>query len=326
MTLILIDARSDSLTVSWPAAEGISNYILEYKTTNDDDDFQLLSDKLTQPQARKRNLTPGQGYLFRVKVSGEEEWMTHNEPFTCLEQQDADQAMDAPKVVNAGSNQTLNISWQKIEGASVELQMRENQGGNEWKTIAASLSGLQVNKKNLDSKYGYQFRCRPSSGSCAFSPPSEPEVARGLSAGIHRFFNGLEDGTLLRSGQTQPVPLADALGGKEFVLLYASAHWCPPCRQFTPMLGNWYKMNKKFAEIIFLSCDHDESGFQNYFASSHPWMAVDYEDDAREHLLAAIRVQGIPRLVVMSGKTGRILVDNAVGQPLDVNQWRALDK
>ena len=55
-------------------------------------------------------------------------------------------------------------------------------------------------------------------------------------------------------------------------------------------------------------------------------MAVDYDDDAREQLMAAIKVQGIPRLVVLSGKNGRILVDNAVGQPLDVNSWRALEK
>jgi len=289
-----------------------------------------LSDKLSQPQARKRNLSPDQKYFFRVASADdkEEAWVTHSEPFVCLSKEQDEKSMPAPKVTNAGSNQALHISWTKAEdnSAGYELQMRENQGGKEWSTIAPSLSGTEVKKKNLDSKFGYQFRCRVAgSDDEPFSQPSEPLVARGLSNGIQRFFNSLDDGTLLRSGQQKPVPLADALGGKEFVLLYASAHWCPPCRQFTPMLANWYKMNRKHAEIVFLSCDHDDSGFRNYFAS-HPWMAVDFDDDARENLLAAIRVQGIPRLVVLSGKTGRILVDNAVGQPLDVNQWRALDK
>jgi hypothetical protein len=53
---------------------------------------------------------------------------------------------------------------------------------------------------------------------------------------------------------------------------------------------------------------------------------VDYDDDARDNLMAAIRVSGIPRLVVLSGKNGKILVDNAAGQPFDLNKWRALDK
>jgi len=79
------------------------------------------------------------------------------------------------------------------------------------------------------------------------------------------------------------------------------------------------------AEVVFLSCDHDEKGFENYFATM-PWKAVAFEDDSRENLLSYIRVQGIPRLVVLDGKTGRILVDNAVGQPLDVNQWRRIAK
>mmetsp|Transcript_46264 Transcript_46264/g.112128 ORF Transcript_46264/g.112128 Transcript_46264/m.112128 type:complete len:370 (-) Transcript_46264:490-1599(-) len=362
MSVILVDARSDSLTVSWPAAAAAAaeqenvKYRLEYKSGDDsttteaeNDGFTLLSDKLSQPQARKRNLTPGTEYFFRVQavVDGDDNdtWITHSEPFSCLTADQESQSLEAPKVSHPGLNQNLHISWNSSSSAAdatskYELQMRENQGGTEWKTIAPSLSGREVKKKNLTSTLGYQFRVRLSEKDAAsapffFSPPSEAVVARGLSAGIQRFFGSLgNNGTLLRNGQKEPVPLADALGGKEFVLLYASAHWCPPCRQFTPMLANWYKSASnrtlgggRAAEIVFLSCDHDEDGFRGYFQSSHPWMAVDYEDDAREQLLAAIRVQGIPRLVVLSGKTGRILVDNAaVGQPLDINQWRALEQ
>ena len=72
-----------------------------------------------------------------------------------------------------------------------------------------------------------------------FSPPSESMVTLRLSDGVKRLFNGLYDGTLLQSPNQKPIQLADALGEKEFILLYASAHWCPPCRQFTPMLANW---------------------------------------------------------------------------------------
>lgn len=47
------------------------------------------------------------------------------------------------------------------------------------------------------------------------------------------------------------------------------------------------------------------------------WAAVPLDDDAgREQLMARIKVTSIPRLVVLDGKTGRISVDNAVGQPI----------
>lgn len=173
----------------------------------------------------------------------------------------------------------------------------------------------------------HQFRVRSNSNANSFSPPSEAMVAKGLSQALRkRWFNTLEgNGTLLQSGSTlRPVPLADALGGKEFVLFYVSAHWCPPCRKFTPMLANWYKTPavRPCVEVVFLSADHDRDGFESYFRASHPWMAIAYEDDTRENLQSVLQVQGIPRLVVIDASTGNIVENNAVGKPLDLNQWR----
>ena len=78
-------------------------------------------------------------------------------------------------------------------------------------------------------------------------------------------------------------------------------------------------------EVVFLSADHDERSFQQYFKTM-PWLAVDFDDDTREMLMSQIKVTGIPRLVVLSSRTGRIVVDNAVGQPLDITKWRTMDK
>ena len=33
-----------------------------------------------------------------------------------------------------------------------------------------------------------------------------------------------------------------ALAGKDIIMFYFSAHWCPPCRGFTPMLKDFYEV------------------------------------------------------------------------------------
>jgi len=347
MAIELVDARHDSLTVTWPVTAGAKRYVLELKpaaaVANDEnggtaaadsaeEGFRELSSKLTQPQAKKKNLSPGEAYFFRVAPvvaaaaaeTGDEvvvgSWTTHPEAFRTLSREEGDASPDAPTTV-PGGNHALFVRWKAGEGATgYELQMRENKGGEGWTTLAASLSGTEVRKKNLTSPRGYQFRVRSSTGGRAFSP--------GVSDALRRkWFSGLRSpGTLLKSGSSAPVPLAEAVGGKEFVLFYVSASWCPPCRKFTPMLANWYRSHKHLAEVVFVSADHDVGQFQTYFASSHPWAAVDYDRDsaAREQIMSDLRVSGIPRLTVASASTGVVLVDNAVNASLDVRQWRQI--
>jgi nucleoredoxin len=44
-----------------------------------------------------------------------------------------------------------------------------------------------------------------------------------------------------------------ALEGKDLVLYYFSAHWCPPCRQFTPMLKDFYEV--MLFKVFFVQSD-----------------------------------------------------------------------
>ena len=46
-------------------------------------------------------------------------------------------------------------------------------------------------------------------------------------------------GQLLHNAQGERVDATEALEGKR-VALYFSAHWCPPCQQFTPILKDFY--------------------------------------------------------------------------------------
>ena len=102
-----------------------------------------------------------------------------------------------------------------------------------------------------------------------------------MSDGTAPFVSLLGDKLQKKGGDV--VDTKSALAGKKLVALYFSAHWCPPCRQFTPMLANWYKSNLKAKdmEIIFVSSDRDEKGFKDYFENDHgDYLALPF--DARE--------------------------------------------
>ena len=41
------------------------------------------------------------------------------------------------------------------------------------------------------------------------------------------------------------------------VAVYCSAHWCPPCRTFTPELVKFANANKDKLAVVFISSDED---------------------------------------------------------------------
>ena len=68
------------------------------------------------------------------------------------------------------------------------------------------------------------------------------------------------------------------LEGK-YLMIYFSAHWCPPCKQFTPVLSKFYtdlKAQRSDFELIFASSDKDQGAFDEYH-SEMTFPALPYE-------------------------------------------------
>ena len=108
--------------------------------------------------------------------------------------------------------------------------------------------------------------------------------------------------------------LADALAGAEFVGIYFSAHWCPPCRGFTPILAQFYEevnKNGKVFEVIFVTSDQNEDSFKEYYELM-PWKACRWGDD-RNSIKQKHGVQGIPMLPLFKAD-GTKISDNARGE------------
>jgi nucleoredoxin len=106
-------------------------------------------------------------------------------------------------------------------------------------------------------------------------------------------------------------PTVEVLSEKKAIALYFSAHWCPPCRGFTPKLAEWYKSNlkEKGLEIVFVSSDRDQSAFDEYYGEQ-PWVSLPFEQrDLKAVLSKKFKVQGIPSVVILDGEGGLITRD-----------------
>jgi len=104
---------------------------------------------------------------------------------------------------------------------------------------------------------------------------------------------------------------ASSLHGK-LVGLYFSAHWCPPCRGFTPVLAKKYEeiVGKGHAfEVVFISSDSDDNSAKEYFAEM-PWKMLSFSDqETNQKLSDLFDIQGIPTLVLVSDEEGLITDD-----------------
>merc|ERR1711907_657386 len=110
-------------------------------------------------------------------------------------------------------------------------------------------------------------------------------------------------------------PTDEVLAGKKNVLVYFSAHWCPPCRGYTPELSNAYASSGKKDEtaVIFVSSDQDQSSFDEYY-SEMSFFAVPYAArEVKDKLGAEYGIRGIPTLVLLSGY-GTKVEDNVRGR------------
>ena len=115
------------------------------------------------------------------------------------------------------------------------------------------------------------------------------------------------------------------LAGK-VVALYFSAHWCPPCRAFTPALVAAYAAagNGTSFEIVFVSSDRDPRSYVEYYGTM-PWLAVPYAAvETKAKLSAAYAVRGIPALLLFdpAGKLitregVRLVTSGGLGEVLD---------
>ena len=134
-------------------------------------------------------------------------------------------------------------------------------------------------------------------------PEEEDEEGEGkLSLNLSEVFPMLSANLVDKQGR----PATLDVQGK-VIALYFSAHWCPPCRHFTPRLGKSYESRKNSRaqqglpqdfEVIFVSADKSKEEFNNYFSQMAFPFAVNFDGSTRTAVSNHLNVMAYPTLIL----------------------------
>jgi nucleoredoxin len=156
-------------------------------------------------------------------------------------------------------------------------------------------------------------------------------AAAGLKPNEMPMLGALKDKLVRCQNGTVGRPDGSELENKKFVGLYYSAHWCGPCRKFTPQLVEYYNRVKEAHpefELIFVSSDRSRFGWETYIREMKmPWLAVDYDQINNVGGLRQLGGSSIPCLLVLD-QNSRLVASTYEGDKYvgPQNALAALDK
>jgi len=190
-------------------------------------------------------------------------------------------------LLNFGANPQLIAALESgryAVSASMANQTRQHEA-----EIAARRAAQIEQDQKFSSLRQAQLKANPPNA----APPSSETL---LLATVRQKLVRCHEGTVMRGNGSE-------LEGKKFVAFYYSAHWCAPCRKFTPQLVQYYNLvapaHPEF-EIIFVSSDRNHFGWETYINETKmPWLAIDYDQLADVPGVIKLGGDGIPSLLVV---------------------------
>lgn len=287
-------------------------------------EWTTLSSTLTKNTVKKKNLNAFYYYVFRVRCrqNSDDEWSQYSEESDKISVlNDNTQLMSEPTIVTM-TGTSVTIAWEPITGCdSYTVRYRSDDNSCEtdsnWKYIDSKITGTMMKKNNLSQSTTYYFAVMPNPFSFT---NKEYAYSAAVTVTLPILSSPLQHLLPAKLFNTKLVheKISENLAGCKNIFLYFSAKWCPPCRQYTPLVASYYENMKKRGkslEVVFVSCDHSEEEFKEYYTGHHPWLAIPYDDDKREGLSSMYNITGIPRLILLN-RDGSIKIDS-VGQNLN---------
>ena len=237
---LLIERDKSSVTVGWTAVSGCTAYELEMKE-NDASEYRSLSSSIQKNYVKKKNLLPNSTYIFRVRSKVNAEWTVFSPDSIPLSVTSTEMKQLDPPQLTSHDSVSVTLAWTPVAGATGYNIRYRLEDEPVWEYVSSVLAGTILKKKNLIAEKKYCFAVKPvlptgEDNNWEYSLGSSPVTIAVLS----RHFKSILPSTLKTKTVTGSVSTAEALAGK-VVAIYFSAHWCGPCRNFTPQLASLYQ-------------------------------------------------------------------------------------
>jgi nucleoredoxin len=199
----------------------------------------------------------------------------------------------APALINA------------IKSGSYESSPADAQAAREQLAAQAGRRALETERlRKMEMLYERQRARAPAPA------PSKSETPTTLADLLKGDLVSWKNGSLARCDD-------EALGKKKLIALYFSAHWCAPCRKFTPQLVEFYNrvtpQHPEF-EIVFVSYDRSPFGMETYMRDTQmPWPAIEFGKLPGKEALKKYAGEEIPCLVLLDA-SGKVISDTYAGK------------
>jgi nucleoredoxin len=204
------------------------------------------------------------------------------------------QAGASPALINGLKSGAFKVPASEAATVQADLKAKEERRAAE-----------QEESRKLNTLYQAQLAQKRSQPAANIVPPGS-----GIAAAVKGNLVTSKNGTLRTY-------LDAEFEKKKLIGLYFSAHWCTPCRQFTPALVDYYNKvapsHPEF-EILFVSNDKSASAMEGYMSEAQmPWPALSFDKVAGSPAITKYVGSGIPCLVVVD-ENGKVVFDTYSGK------------
>ena len=183
--------------------------------------------------------------------------------------------------------------WTSAQGSTIEAELVDY---SDRVVVLRSAEGRKISLRlNQLSPTDQAFVLGGKKEKSTPTVPEKPQLKPGLAA-------MLPQEILDSAGNKVP---RDELAGK-MVGFYFSAHWCPPCRGFTPNLVKFRDSNNEDFEVVFVSSDKSPEAQMGYMRETGmKWYTLPHRSSDANALSQKFGIRGIPALIIVSpdGKT-----------------------
>jgi nucleoredoxin len=214
--------------------------------------------------------------------------------FTGIEEHLLQQAGASPELLNALRQGSYSLSAEQTAAAQqkmADVTKRETTEGERLRSNTLSRDQVAQSQKG---------------GVVKLTTPAGPNVIHDL---VKDQLVAWQNGSVSRFDDSK-------LENKKLIGLYFSAHWCGPCRKFTPELVDYYNrtapQHPEF-EVIFVSDDKSAAGMETYMRETNmPWPAIDFQKVSAATEIKKYAGRGIPCLVLIDS-TGKVVSNSYDG-------------